>query len=365
MYLEISNGIDKPQLHRLDRSTYFIGSLAESDIYIRDKEVSRKHLTLIFEDGKYYVIDRGSLNGTFLDDKRLEPGKRVEFPEFANLRLGTRILISLVRDEDKVDSTSEFRVSLEPETSDQTRQISLVDLKKAKTEDLVKKKKQIKAQPKKKKKKIEYRPYVILASFALLGFAYTKRDMLQEKFLHGDEAVAGSAVEKPKRKKVLLVSEKKIRDSFLIQPSMIQDMFPEPKCSEEVERKLCDQLKVESPGTYGVRKFSDTYIIYVDATNFIDEAKATLIEGHDKDIEKLAVMFYLFHSTKNSEAYPLVQKHNLVFAFYYQGEYRFAMGLKGDYLKELDDKILESHFGIARRIGMSIFKYSNDYISLY
>lgn len=367
MYLEISNGVDKPKLYRLERSTYFIGSQAGSDICISDPDISRKHMTLVIDSGRYYVIDRGSTNGTFLDDEKLEPGKKVEFPLFADVRLGSKILISLVPDEEVKEITGEITIplNLDLSTSDNpeaTRQISIAELKKAKTTELVRQKKKVKAKAKKKKK--NYNSYLALGILVIGGFSYFKIEG-NENVIHDEPVVEVVPSRKSKQEAMEASVDKKIKQSLLIERNTLTDMFQDSKCSDESERKLCGLINIDGTGTYGVRKIADNYLIYVDATNFIDEARTILVEGEEKEIERLAAIFYLHSTFSKPEIYPLVSAHNLIFVFYYNHEMKFAMGIDSAYLKELNDQIKESHFSIARRIGMSIFRYSNDYISLY
>ena len=61
-------------LPQSDRTT--IGRSPDCDIFLDDVTVSRKHAELVRRDDAFYIEDLGSLNGTFLNRRRIEePGK--------------------------------------------------------------------------------------------------------------------------------------------------------------------------------------------------------------------------------------------------------------------------------------------------
>jgi FHA domain-containing protein/zinc ribbon protein len=52
-----------------------IGRSPDCDVFLDDVTVSRKHAVLVHRDDAYYIEDQGSLNGTFLNRRRIESGR--------------------------------------------------------------------------------------------------------------------------------------------------------------------------------------------------------------------------------------------------------------------------------------------------
>jgi pSer/pThr/pTyr-binding forkhead associated (FHA) protein len=52
-----------------------IGRSPDCDVFLDDVTVSRNHAVLIEEDGGYVVEDQGSLNGTFVNRKRIDTAR--------------------------------------------------------------------------------------------------------------------------------------------------------------------------------------------------------------------------------------------------------------------------------------------------
>ena len=71
-----------------------IGRSPDNGIFLDDVTVSRKHATLVQRDGEFYIEDGGSLNGTFVNRKRVESAKLEDGDE---LQIGKYRLTFLTR----------------------------------------------------------------------------------------------------------------------------------------------------------------------------------------------------------------------------------------------------------------------------
>jgi hypothetical protein len=58
-----------------------IGRSPDCEIFLDDVTVSRNHAVLVQENGKFHVEDQGSLNGTFVNRKRIDSAPLVEGDE--------------------------------------------------------------------------------------------------------------------------------------------------------------------------------------------------------------------------------------------------------------------------------------------
>jgi|SRR5215472_1047511 len=91
-FLEVIDGLDKGKKFNLDQEVVHIGAIAadggnKNEIVVRDleRQISRFHCEIHKRNGKFYLIDCGSANGTKVDSKTAKPGNPVR------VKSGTRI----------------------------------------------------------------------------------------------------------------------------------------------------------------------------------------------------------------------------------------------------------------------------------
>jgi hypothetical protein len=82
---------DGSEVH-LDRDVS-IGRGPENDLVLRSKTVSRRHALVTQVQGRWFVEDRGSYNGTVLNDVRIPPGGGLPLRHTDRLELGEVTLI--------------------------------------------------------------------------------------------------------------------------------------------------------------------------------------------------------------------------------------------------------------------------------
>ena len=155
MRIEILVGLENPVFYPINKSKTIIGSDLSCDIVVSEDQISRKHLIIQKEEENYFVIDQGSTNGSYLNEERLIPGRRVEFTSYFPVRLGSSVLVSLVSDEEALDEVNKISIPFPGESSapkknpispapkprepeEKTTVVSLRDLQKSSTGTMVK-----------------------------------------------------------------------------------------------------------------------------------------------------------------------------------------------------------------------------------
>jgi hypothetical protein len=70
-----------------------IGRDADNDLVMESTAVSRDHAGLTFTDGRWYLEDRGSFNGTYLNGTRVVPGTPLPLRHADRISIGTETLL--------------------------------------------------------------------------------------------------------------------------------------------------------------------------------------------------------------------------------------------------------------------------------
>ncbi len=93
--LIVKRGPDAGSKYVLDRDVTRVGRHPESDIFLDDITVSRRHAEFIRDSAGYTIKDVGSLNGTYVERERIEEaelssGDEVQIGKFKLIFLAAR-----------------------------------------------------------------------------------------------------------------------------------------------------------------------------------------------------------------------------------------------------------------------------------
>ncbi len=72
----------------VEKDQFVIGRSPKSDISVSVEGISRSHCLVEVEDGEIYITDLASTNGVLIDNKKIQPEKRIRYNMFLNLSLG-------------------------------------------------------------------------------------------------------------------------------------------------------------------------------------------------------------------------------------------------------------------------------------
>ena len=79
----------QPEVYLLNRSTLSMGRDIDNDIVLQEPEVSRHHIRLVYTKEGYAVEDLNTMNGTFVNDRRLTQQRVLRMQDM--VRVGTRV----------------------------------------------------------------------------------------------------------------------------------------------------------------------------------------------------------------------------------------------------------------------------------
>lgn len=294
MRIEVLIGSEGPKYYPLNKQKLSLGSSASNDVVIQGEGVSRKHAQIVFEDDKYFVIDQGSTNGSYINEERLTPGKRAELTSFFPLRLGARVLISLQSTDSDLRSVT---VSLnERKRSEQTltKQISLKDLKKSSAEKILSESKSSKkSQPQKTNSEKRPVPYLaVLGILLLLGAGYYNF-FLYTPEVEGPVAQVGEIIK--------VVPEQEVPPK-----TEVQSALPEPagaetfnrllndlKCTTESEKFLCERIAEAQGSVWGAVQVGSKVHVLLDGTKFHRRAEDITPSASTETKKAMAIALFI------------------------------------------------------------------------
>lgn len=141
MRIEILSSGPLPVSYEIHKDKISLGHDPSCDFLLPEPEISRLHLDIITYEGRYFIQDNGSTNGTYLDDKKVEPGSTIEVFEGTQLRLGASVILTFTN---KKTSAQYFPTKMN-EPIEKTKVISLAKLQNIKNKSVLKKRSNIAA----------------------------------------------------------------------------------------------------------------------------------------------------------------------------------------------------------------------------
>lgn len=390
------------QIYPLNRPKIIIGSGDVCDIVLSVEGVSRKHVIVSTENDQFYVADQGSTNGTYINEERLQPGKRVEFTSFFPVRLGEHVLLTLLSDEDsngldfsdfnknKNDASSPSIKVSGGDRTDATRTVSLNELNQTKTQSLVKKRKEIQktrqAGPpprSKAKEKSQDKSRMLLAklmAIVLVGGAFYYTVFMKEKPIEEDPTVAKvgevkvatpeeiAAVQGPKY--VLPESEKTPYENLI---AVTKDL----RCVSDVEKYLCENVMGAKENPWGAAQIKLTLNIVVDGTTFLEDARKhvplpketnqEIIDQYLKDVNETAIASFFVYAIPAGFNYELLKDYTLVIGLANPtaDKIEIAAIITPEGLQKLKEKLSEESLLGVRQGGVKNLAFTHNYYRVY
>ena len=395
MRIEILVDNGEPKIYPLDRPKIVVGSHESCDIVIDNTGISRKHLVIVVRDEKYFVADQGSMNGSYINEHRLVPGSSTEFTSFFPVRLGFNVLVTLLSDEDagELGPDSDFNTSNstgDPVGNESTKMISLKDLNKSSTSELVKQRSSTVAKRKNTLKKVEpdsKKPLnsKIMIMFVVILFSGAAYFQLILNGKSGPEVTAAPAKEKVAAP-VPVVDKGpilRVEVSDLISSESILAAYNKKKCFTEIEKIVCTSFPMIYQGKGGAVVVDKTIIIFVDwdkdmvaARDYVIKPLSVAEGGTKEAIEQFrlelgtsALMLWM-KDTIPVEVTNIDKTKGYIIAVAFIGSVDNVPAVVNaayffpDSFIRLRQMIKEEHFINAKKNGASEFSYAYEYLRL-
>ena len=392
MRIEILVDNEEPQIFILNKQKLVIGSHESCEVVLMADGISRKHITIVNENDNYFVIDQGSTNGSYINEERLIPGRMTEFTSFFPLRLGDKVLVTLLSDSDadwlgySGDENTQKQYGYS-DSDEGTRAISLKDLQSVKTEKLVKRR-QVSVVKRNSLAKGRPLPKVKDKTRMLWAQLFGIGIIAVAVYFNVYETVPEESGSPPINNVVQIEKKNAPRTNFSYVGQ--SDLTPKEKfdelksgmvCSTDLEKYLCQKFpadvgNVVQVGTM-VHIFVDGSVYFQKARDLIPAYSPLPDEGVDikieqkyrEDLKFMTAAIFLAEKVPKDLNYELLRGLKLTFIISFRRNDLtievIALPILPESLEKLM-KILEpKHFEIARRYGANAMYSLNDYFKIY
>ncbi len=89
--LRASSGLTVGHIYPLVQQRNILGRSVDAAVPLEDKKVSRKHATVDIQNGFHFVVDLGSINGTYINGKKLAKAQILQPGD--ELRIGSTVFV--------------------------------------------------------------------------------------------------------------------------------------------------------------------------------------------------------------------------------------------------------------------------------
>ncbi len=386
MRIEILVDNEEPRIYPLDKPKMLVGSHETCDIVINHKGISRKHCIVTEKDDKYFVTDQGSTNGSYIDEHRLVPGSAAEFSSFFPVRLGDNVLMTLLSDEEAHelggDSELNTQNNSSPVRNESTKMISLQDLHSTNTAGLVQKRSETVIKRKTVKKAIPVKKKTAASNVLVggIGFLIIAAAALYQ-YLNKQEAKVVTA---EKKAPVIVVDNRPIlrfESGDVPTPESIVAVANNPKCSTDLEKKICMTLPLIYQEKWGTVLLDKTVLMLANGVKYIEDAKAYVklprateeggpaadLSTFQSDLHLVALMLWIRDNIP-LEVKKLDEVKDLTFTIAFVDLSKETPGFVSaavfipESLLRLRQRIQEKDFAAAKIRGGSEFSYALEYL---
>jgi pSer/pThr/pTyr-binding forkhead associated (FHA) protein len=381
MRLEVLVDKQEPLIFPLDKEQILIGSSENCDILLKTEGISRKHAVIYCHTDEFFIVDQGSTNGTFINEERLEPGKRFEFTSFFPVRLGESVLLTLLSDDEDIgklklsrfnnqdasqisddDRTRVTKISLR---SDRNKEATLkLETHRKKVTSKHRAKSEAKKPVKKKIKKEDKKFFVIILSAIVLFLGALYFQLNQEVVVTPPPPTLAKVgeVEKVAEAPVVENNNPQVEAEYIKTPEELKQIQMDLKCVSEVEKEVCSLFQLTEP--YGVVQRGLDLHIFLDgniASEYFDEFRQ---KHPDTDIGRTLVVYYVL---KNPVQYP-ENLFNNRFHLHFLDADKNIIASAAYYPKSINLFLKVTDLALMRDVligGEQILEFTKDYLYFY
>jgi pSer/pThr/pTyr-binding forkhead associated (FHA) protein len=311
MYIKIEVEFLDTAIYKINTEKFCIGAADTNHIILKLPSISKKHVTISIIEGKWFVTDLGSTNGTYIGDQKIAKNKRIGFLPDEAVRMGDAIYFTIIEHADVfVELPAPLMVETEEDVPksdhDKTQVISLTALEKARLHAARKKKKLLlekKAEGQKRKladKEIISKVLSAIFIILLTGWVANKIWISQMKKVDKESIVKkmqskfSGDLEIEADLEGLRIPRKALESRGKISKYLLA-----PKCTQDQTKDICElspMFKMRNNGV--IFQVPNTYFFFLEEKNYLNLIQP-LLSAEDKPGHKAFCKFSFLNFFKD------------------------------------------------------------------